>query len=67
MNQANTGDHRSPTGPVEMVAQVQANLAYIEGLTRHRDFSREALKKTVQDTRFLLNLLSVQLQQRALT
>ena len=61
MNQTNT------TGPVEKVAQVQANLAYIEGLADHRHINRDALRKTVSDTRSLLDALSLQLQQQALT
>ena len=61
MNQANS------TGPVDKVAQVQMNLVYIEGLTRQRRINRDVLKRAVQDTRSLLDALSIQLQQQRLT
>ena len=55
------------TGPVDKVAQVQTNLAYIEGLMEHQDTDPDVLKKALQDTRLLLETLSLQLQQRNLT
>ncbi len=55
------------TGPVDKVAQVQTNLAYIEGLMDHHDTDLGVLKKALQDTRLLLETLSLQLQQRNLT
>ncbi len=60
----NTTNHN---GPVEMAAQVQANLAYIEGLMEHQDTDPDVLKKALRDTRSLLDALSLQLQQRRLT
>ena len=60
MNQANND-------PVEMAAEAQANLAFIEGLMEHEDIDPDVLRKAVQETRSLLDALSVQLQQRRLT
>ncbi len=61
MNQANS------TGPVDKVAQVQTNLAYIEALMEHQDTDPDVLRKALQDTRFLLDALSAQLLERRLT
>ncbi len=55
------------TGPVDKVAQASANLTYIEGLMEHQDTDLDVLKKALQDTRLLLETLSLQLQQRNLT
>ena len=61
MNQINQNS------PVEKITQARANLTYIEGLTKHRTINREAVQKAVDDTKELLNTLSLQLQQSRLT
>ena len=61
MNQANS------TGPVDKVAQVQAEIDFIEGLADLPEIDHNVLRKAARDARSHLDALSAQLQQQRLT